>query len=224
MVQAPGVINMKKIFVSLLLAAPFATVAAPSSSVAWTPEKLRQVAEGNVAEGQKLAITCVACHGDNGVSSISEYPSLAGQLPTYLYKQLRDYAGGTRVNPIMNGMSAGLSDQDMVDLAAWYGSLPTPAPQVTTRLQLQKAERLIEEGDENRMRVPCVVCHGSDGEGAKMDIPALAGQNSVYLENTLKAYRDGSRANDIYARMRILAKNLTDQEINELANYYQGLD
>ncbi|MEE9355711.1 MAG: c-type cytochrome [Methylococcaceae bacterium] len=73
------------------------------------------------------------------------------------------------------------------------------------------------------MLPPCSVCHGTEGEGEKMDIPALAGQQVEYLEKTLKAYKRGDRHNDIYSRMRLIAKQLTDEEIKDLAQYYQSL-
>jgi cytochrome c553 len=80
---------------------------------------------GNPAAGEQKSAACVACHGSDGNSSdFPAYPRLAGQYEDYLYKSLRQYRDGTRVNAIMAGMVAPLSDQDMRDLAAYYASLP----------------------------------------------------------------------------------------------------
>ncbi|MCL7420632.1 MAG: cytochrome c4 [Methylobacter sp.] len=196
--------------------------AEPSSQVAWTPDKLNFVKKGNSKNGKELAMQCAACHGDNGVSSAPEFPSLAGQLATYTYKQLQDYKNGQRAHPLMTSIAAGLSDQDMADMAAWYSSLPPPRNKAGKK-DLDIAERLVFEGDGRRTLPPCYTCHGSSGQGEKMDIPALAGQQAEYFTATLTAYRNGERHNDIYSRMRVLSQQLSDTEIQELAQYYQQL-
>jgi cytochrome c553 len=67
---------------------------------------------------------CAACHGENGLATTPDYPKLAGQHPDYLAKALRDYKSGLRKNPIMAGFAAGLSKQDIDNVAAYYGSQP----------------------------------------------------------------------------------------------------
>ncbi|GAB4257566.1 MAG: hypothetical protein Kow0065_06910 [Methylomicrobium sp.] len=196
-----------------------AALAEPASLVAWTPDRLNFVKQGNPAKGQALSVTCTGCHGEQGVSQVPNYPSLAGQLATYTYKQLQDYKTGHRKHELMGPMVTGLSDQDMADLAAWFSSLPFPK-QKTERQSLAKAERLITQGDGKRTLPPCSVCHGAEGQGEKMDIPALAGQQAEYFVKTLEAYQKDERRNDIFGRMRILSKQLTAEEIDELANYY----
>ena len=73
---------------------------------------------------------CAACHGQDGNSANAEYPRLAGQHRDYLAKVLRDYKSGARKNPIMGGMTAALTKDDIDNVAAYYGSLP---PVVTAR-------------------------------------------------------------------------------------------
>jgi cytochrome c553 len=80
------------------------------------------LAKGNAATGQQKAATCEACHGKDGHSIDPTYPNLAGQHYSYLVKALSDYRSGDRSNPIMAGMAANLSNQDIEDLAAWYAS------------------------------------------------------------------------------------------------------
>jgi len=78
-------------------------------------------AGGDAAAGQTLAKErCQACHGEDGNSTDPQYPRLAGQHPDYLVRALSDYKSGTRSNPIMSGFAAGLSEQDMENLAAWF--------------------------------------------------------------------------------------------------------
>lgn len=218
-----GGLIMKKLIFSILLTLPAAAMAQPSSQVAWTPEQLNFVKNGNPTKGQELAKACAGCHGDKGISPSPTYPSLAGQLPTYLYKQLLDYANDDRQDPMMNGIAKGLSQQDAADLAAWFGS-QEPAFRSRSLMEHEKAKNLVKTGDADRLLPPCEVCHGNDGNGQVMDMPALAGQGAEYTSATLKAFKTGVRHNDIYGRMRLIAESLTDQEIEELGFYYQLMD
>ena len=80
-------------------------------------------AAGNSAAGQTIASEkCQACHGVDGNSTDPQYPRLAGQHADYLVHALSNYKSGARSNPIMSGFAAGLSEQDMEDLAAWFAS------------------------------------------------------------------------------------------------------
>lgn len=79
------------------------------------------------AAGQKLySATCIACHGQNGISVAPIYPNLAGQKDEYLIAQLKAFRDGTRVNPIMSPMAKGLSDIDIANLAAYLSALKVP--------------------------------------------------------------------------------------------------
>ncbi|MCK5189425.1 MAG: c-type cytochrome, partial [Methylococcales bacterium] len=83
---------MKRSLSLFLLLAPTLLIAEPASNIAWTPEALNFVKQGNQQKGKQLAESCAGCHGEKGVSQMDAFPSLAGQLETYTYKQLRDYA------------------------------------------------------------------------------------------------------------------------------------
>ena len=78
------------------------------------------LAKGDALAGKAKSTTCQACHGLDGKSVDPTYPNLAGQHESYMEKALRDYRGGRRTNPVMGPMAANLSDQDILDLAAWY--------------------------------------------------------------------------------------------------------
>jgi cytochrome c553 len=91
-----------------------------------------QVAAADIEAGKKKAQeVCAACHNMDGVSTIADYPKLAGQYPDYMAKALRDYQSGKRKNPIMAGMAAGLTPKDIDDVSAYFSSLP---PVVSTRM------------------------------------------------------------------------------------------
>lgn len=77
-------------------------------------------AKGDAQSGKQKAQVCEACHGVDGKSVDPSYPNLAGQHASYLQKALADYRAGRRTNVIMAGMAAALTDQDILDLAAWY--------------------------------------------------------------------------------------------------------
>ena len=70
----------------------------------------------------KAGQTCIACHGNDGVGIMPEYPNLAGQHEDYLANSLRSYKSGVRKNAIMSGMAAPLTEQDIRELAKYYSS------------------------------------------------------------------------------------------------------
>ncbi len=121
----------------------------------------------------------------------------------------------------MGGIAKGLSKQDAANLAVWYAS-QTPAFQSRSVMVYQAAETLVKSGDRERILPPCEVCHGSSGQGQVMDMPALSGQAASYTTAALKAFKSGERHNDIYGRMRLIAENLTNEEIEQLGFYYQN--
>ncbi len=80
------------------------------------------IAAGSIAEGKEKSQVCVACHGETGVSIAPTFPTIAGQYQDYILHSLMAYKSGDRNNPIMSGIVAALSEQDMHDLAAYYSS------------------------------------------------------------------------------------------------------
>ena len=226
-----GILNMKRMLLLLAFIAPVVVFAEPSSQIAWTPELLNLVKKGNADKGRVLAESCKSCHGDKGQGMKEEtrddevlpaIPALAGQVATYTYKQLRDYLSGSRSHVQMTGVAKGLTEQDAADLAVWFSSLPRAANKSGNE-KLARAEKMVEQGDGKRILPPCFVCHGSKGQGEKQDIPALAGQQANYFTRTLLEYKNGQRHNDVYSRMRLIAQQLSEDEIKELALYYQQL-
>jgi len=209
---------------ALLIGAP--AFAEPSSEVAFDAPTRALLRSGDPTKGEALAKDqCDKCHGKMGpgVSDDTDDPNLAGQLASYTYKQLVDYVGKQRDDKDMRKRAKKLSDQDMVDLAAWYAAQPLPDP--ARKNTDQATLRLVYKGDPKRMIKPCGSCHGRSGQGGgKNDAAALTGQRRGYFISTLAGFKEEDRENDIYSRMRLIAEALTEQEIEALADYYAAPD
>jgi cytochrome c553 len=80
------------------------------------------LAAGDPQAGKEKAAVCAGCHGVDGNSSIGANPRLAGQYESYLLQALKRYKSGQRKDLLMANMVAGLTEQDMKDLAAWFAS------------------------------------------------------------------------------------------------------
>lgn len=180
--------------------------------------------DGDAEAGQGKAAVCAACHGVDGNSTNPEWPSLAGQHARYTYEQLRAYKDGTRSNAVMQGQVANLSDEDMRDLAAFYAT-QRPQPRAASEDAVKLAQPLWRGGDLERGLASCAACHGPSGVGnAGAGYPRLAGQHAKYSAVSLRAYRDGERGHGINGEMmQHIAALLTDEEIDALASYIEGL-
>ncbi|MGL5047820.1 MAG: c-type cytochrome [Shewanella sp.] len=187
------------------------------------------IAEGNAEAGKTKIIVCSACHGMDGNSMIDMYPKIAGQHATYLQKQLHDFrsaaqTGGKegRMDPIMAGMSIALSDQDILDISAYFS---TQTIQVTEAKDIPElGEKLYKGGDVSRGITACMACHGPDGKGAELaGFPTLAGQHPTYIKIQLTKFRDMGRHNDLNGMMQDVAKKLNDSDIEALSKYLSSL-
>ncbi len=199
--------------------------ALPVSQVAWDPDVLDILANANPQQGAQIAAqVCVACHGENGVSSVLEYPSLAGQSSAAIYKQLSDYRSGARVHELMTPYAAQLTVPQLASVSVYYGRFAQQATGLGGR-DLPGDDyivKLAREGDSARALPACDSCH-VPGAGGPIETPVLTGQNLQYLAAQLRAYKTGDRQNDVYRRMRDISEKLTEQEIDGLARYYRGV-
>jgi cytochrome c553 len=170
-------------------------------------------------------LNCAACHGSLGVSQSDWIPSLAGMNPEALLKQLADYRSGHRTWPVMNAIAGALSDEQIRDVAAYFTSLKPPGELADPGLLaggrgLRSADatvRLVYAGDPARGIAPCASCHGLNG--LKRAAPVLAGQHESYIERQLVDFRSAARRNDQGEQMRVVATNLSDDEIKDLAGF-----
>ncbi len=181
-------------------------------------------AAGNPATAQGIVNqVCAACHGVDGNSPLSANPSLAGQHPEYLLKQLTEFKSGARSNPVMTGMVANLSADDMRNLAAYYSSQTPKQMGARDKDLVAQGRRLYRGGNPSNSVAACAGCHSPNGSGIPAQYPRLAGQHADYVAAQLKAFRAGDRANDPNLMMRATAVKLTDKEIAALAEYISGL-
>lgn len=177
---------------------------------------------GDPAAGEAKAQACVACHGADGNSANSGFPSLAGQVPGYIAGQLAAFKSGKRANAIMMGLAQPLSAEDMADLDAWYAS-QTIAPRSISEDQLALASEgeSLYRGGSAELAVPaCMACHGPAGRGMPSNYPRVAGQWPEYLESQLLAFKSGERAGKI---MGPIAHRLSAQQIHALSVYMSAL-
>jgi cytochrome c553 len=180
-------------------------------------------AEGSAERGASKAVTCAACHGQDGNSLNPEWPSLAGQHENYLVDTLQAFKNGTRNNVLMVGQVIPLSDQDMEDIAAYYAGL-TPTRRTANPDLVKQGERLYRGGNLERGVSACIACHGPTGRGnLPAGYPSIAGQHATYTAAQLKAYASKERKSDPQQIMRNIAVLLKDDEIAAVASYIQGL-
>jgi len=173
--------------------------------------------------GKQKAQICAACHGADGNSTNPDWPKLAGQHSEYLVKQLSDFKAGNRQNPQMSAMIASLSQEDMADIAAWFDSQTTKIGAASEDL-LEEGKKVYRYGNADTGVPACMACHGPDGAGnPAAKYPKLSGQHGPYTVTQLKAFRSGERSTDPNRIMRIVAGPMTDQEIEAVADYAQGL-
>ena len=182
------------------------------------------IAAGNPSAGQAKAATCIACHGADGNSMVPSFPKLAGQHADYTAKQLRDFKAGDRVDPSMAPMVAGLSEQDMDDLAAFYATQTPSIGAATDEDKAARGRQIFLGGDASKGLSACLACHGPNGAGIPgASFPMLKGQHAAYTVKALKDFRSGARANDNGSMMRSIAARMSDSDIEAVAEYIAGL-
>jgi cytochrome c553 len=174
--------------------------------------------------GKAKSVVCAACHGADGNSSNPAWPKLAGQHPTYLAAQLHAFKSGARNNPLMMGQAAGLSDQDIDNLSAYYAQ-QTQKPGVADPALVEAGQALYRGGRAEDAIPACSACHGPQGLGnAAASYPKISGQHASYTAIQLKAYRSGERAGTDAAKMMSnVAAKMSDADIEALASFVSGL-
>jgi len=176
----------------------------------------------DIGKGQaSYAAVCAACHASDGNSVIPLQPSLAGQHPEYVVKQLMEFKSDRRANPIMKAFADPLSEADMRNIAAWLQTQKPGENFASNQELVFLGERIYRGGLQDRQIAACAACHGPNGAGIPAQYPHIAGQRADYTEAQLIAFRDGTRANSIH--MTQVAAKLNDREIKALADYIAGL-
>lgn len=182
-------------------------------------------AAGDAVAGKNKAMACGGCHGMDGNSMVPAFPKLASQGEKYIAKQVADFKANTsRQDAMMVGMVAALSEQDAMDIGAYYASqkLASAAPSDASKLA---GGREIYKGGNLQTGVPaCQGCHGPNGAGNPgAGYPQLGGQYAAYTMKQLHAFKSGSRSNDERRVMRDILSLMTDTEIEAVSQYIASL-
>jgi len=164
---------------------------------------------------------CASCHGAAGNSAIVTNPKLAGQVDTYLHKQLVDFTTPARNQPIMTTYAKMLTEQEKTDIAAYLFSQQAKPGAARNKDTLELGRKIYRGGIAERGVAACASCHGATGGGLPAQYPRLAGQYQDYTVAQLQNFKGGSRSNS--PQMGALAKGMSDEEMKAVADYIAGL-
>ena len=179
-------------------------------------------AKPDLAAGEaKATAVCMACHTADGSRGQPAYPILQGQHPEYLVKQLTEFKEGKRKNPVMNGIAAALTPEDIRNVSYFYAGKKAKDGTAKNKDLVTLGERLYRGGIAKKNVPACAGCHSPNGAGIPAQYPRLGGQQPDYTKAQLVAFRQGERANN--PQMATIAANLSDKEIEALADYVAGL-
>ena len=196
------------VLMSLTAGSAFAATAAPAF-------------KADPAKGLQLAAVCGACHTQDGSRGIPANPILAAQHPEYITKQLIEFKSGKRKNAIMAGFAAGLSEEDMKHIAAFYASKPAIPGVARDPKTVTLGEQIYRGGIVAKGVPACAGCHSPNGAGIPAQYPRMGGQHAEYTESQLLTFRSGARANN--AQMMTIAAKMSDAEIKAVSDYLAGL-
>jgi cytochrome c553 len=194
-----------------LIASVYASVAAADADVP----------KADLERGRQLASTvCAACHGADGNSTAPANPNLAGQHGGYIALQLAAFKSGARPSPIMQGMAAGLSPEDMRSVGAYYEMQKPAQGQARDKALVQRGQQIWRGGIKATGVPACAGCHGAAGRGIPAQYPRLAGQHSDLNLGWLKAYASGARPNAV---MGPIASRLNENDMKAVTEYIAAL-
>ena len=207
---------MKRLTLAALVLAAGAAVAAPKA---------------DIAKGKEVATTiCAACHAADGNSGIAMYPKLAAQHSAYIYRQTLDIKEGKRTNgsaAVMKPMVMNLSEQDILNVSAFYAKQQAKSGEANPKQNDPVLGGKIYRGGLVDKKSSCLYVlprpqrRGIPGGGTEIGAyPRLGGQHMSYVVDQMKAYKSGQRKNAI---MEDIAKRLTEEELNAVSNFIQGL-
>lgn len=221
---------MNRAFLSVLKSFIILLMALAASANAAEPKKADAVKKADPAKGEALYTNgdtarnvpaCVACHGTAGNSPLALNPKLAAQHQAYVVKQLANFKSAERNNPIMGAFAKALTEGEMKDIAAYLES-QTQAPGAAKSPEAVEIGKKIYRAGIAEKNVPaCAGCHSPSGAGIPAQFPRLAGQHQEYTVSQMTAFRAATRKNSV--QMMTIAKRMSDDEIQAVADYVAGL-
>jgi cytochrome c553 len=186
--------------------------------------------QGDAARG---VVACASCHGAAGNSTIPANPNLAAQSHEYIYKQLTEFrlkAGAKDVlrkgvdgaPSVMTAMAGPLTEADMQNLSLYLAQQKLTEPATATNPKLlERGQHIWRAGIPDRNVPACAGCHSPNGAGIPGQYPRLSGQFPSYIEEQLKLFRAGHRANNLM--MNQIADRMSDSDIKAVSDYAAGL-
>lgn len=209
---------LKSVFVAMLAV----------SSIGYAQDE--KTAKADPAKGEALYTTgdasrnitaCLACHGAAGNSTIAQNPKLANQHAEYVYKQLVDFTTPGRKNPVMSPIAKALTEADMKNIAAYLDKQEQKPGAAKNKETVEFGKKIYRAGIAEKNVPACAACHGASGSGIPAQFARLGGQHQDYTIGQLNAFRSGARSNS--AQMTMIAKRMSDEEIQAVSDYIAGL-
>lgn len=211
---------MNRVFFPFVKSLCVAMLAVSSMGYAAEEKKAPKV---DPAKGETVynSMACVGCHGAAGNSAIPQNPVLAGQHAEYIVKQLSEFKGDVRANPIMSGIAKGMSDEDMKNVAAYLDAQTPKGGAAKNKDTVELGKKIYRAGIAEKNVPACAGCHAPNGAGIPAQFARLGGQHQDYTVAQLTAFRSGARKNS--PQMLTIAKRMSDDEIQAVADYIAGL-
>ena len=178
---------------------------------------------------QTVDTVCAACHGADGNSANAINPSLAGQLPEYITLQLMHFKSGVRSNPVMAGLAASLSREDMRALGVYFASQKPKGLAAKDPALALAGQKLYRGGNASSGTPACAACHAPNGVGIPVRYPRLSGQHADYTFAQLQAFKAGERGMDKDGKdvngkiMTQIAARMSAHDMRAVAEYAAGL-
>jgi cytochrome c553 len=208
----------------------FAADPAPAAPMADAKAAVPGKPKVDVAAGEALysngdasrgVTACLTCHGPKGQSAVGTWPKLSAQHAAYTAKQLKNFKEGARANPVMMGMAATLTEQDMNNISAYLATQPASLGVAQDKATIDLGQSIYRGGIAAKGVPACAACHSPTGSGIPNQYPLLGGQWAEYSNAQLMAFREGVRKNS--SQMTAIATKLSDLEMKAVSDYMAGL-
>ena len=219
---------MNRAFLPFLKSISIALLAV--SSVTYANEHATAAAKADPVKGEALyangdaargIVACVSCHGTAGNSTISVNPKLAGQHEAYIAKQLDNFKGTDRNNPVMTTFANMMTAEDMKNLSSYLSVQKSKPGSAKNKEIVELGKQIYRAGIVEKNVPACAGCHSPNGAGIPAQFPRVAGQHQDYTVAQLTNFRTGARKNSV--QMTTISKRMSDDEIKAVADYVAGL-
>lgn len=221
---------MKRVFLPFVKSLCIGLLAVSSMAMAADAKPADAVKKADPARGDTLynagdaargVTACIACHGAAGNSTIAQNPKLAGQHEAYLVKQLQDFKGPQRNNPVMTTIAKAMTEDDIKNVAAYLDLQKQKPGAAKNKDTVEIGKKIYRAGIAEKNVPACAACHSPTGAGMPAQFARIGGQHHDYTAAQLTAFRSGARKNS--PQMTTIAKRLSDDEIQAVADYIAGL-